>query len=419
MSANAECAPSKSSRVARGRFYSGIVLRTVYGLRRFNLLELQPGVGVYVTLEPVLIKAGVRKKGGGVLKEPHVIPAGSVLIKRSNGHGHPLYAIYEGGLYEARRGLLHAVAGYDETLVGGADGELKSTVVEIDALGAVFDFLGEWRTLAEHQREALIEALAVFVAAHDGDRNTSKVAATDSVLAVQDLCDQTGRKNPSVVKVRLSEAERELWNRHFDCRKIQPRLIYRLAVVENELELEIGAVRAVYGQIRYVVDHYRKQNPERIPSWYIDRLEKQANWLKLLKARPFAALAAKLEPWLDARIKEFRTGVLSLVFSDSHKYVLNQLERATARHFLCQVLETVSVLPTAPKAVELRAERAKQLARDFKARHAFLFPRLGKAEDPPMWRWHFREANLALGVGNLEIAKELYDLATDDLVDLA
>jgi hypothetical protein len=380
-------------------------LKTVYGRRRFSVLEPEQGAGVLITLKPVKIPVGVRVKGDGVLKEDLVIDSGSLLMRRGNRFGQPLWAIYGGGIYSARRGLLHALAGYDDSRVGGNGGEIKEALRDFAALGEVSEFLRVWRRLSAEERTAISEALLAFVGEHENDRDPNKVAALDSIESVADLCDRLGRKNPQVTSVRIEQARRAILERLSAMKSIDPRLMFRYTVVDREIDLELGVTRSIYVALRRF-----RESLDRTPrsaKELGDLLGRYERQLSFLAAAPYSRAAEDIRSYLlrFAELQSKSRTAASLAFLNS---TIARLGRLLAGHTIFGVVEDLAVLPQDPGAQAARIEEVKETIRRFKARHPACFARLRPNEAPPEWRLHFYQGARAIVAGNFPVAKAHY-----------
>lgn len=390
----------------RARFYRGVVLNTKYGRRGWDVMDLDPGAGVLVTTSTKTMLKGTKVKGGGILRFDQDVFAGSVLLRRANPYGQPMWAVHERGLYSARRAMTHAVTGYDETLVGGTGGEGKAIMTDAAALAAVTAFLSAWKSLSAEEKEALVLALHAFVGEHEDDLDPRKVAAADSVQAVSDLCDRTGRKNPLVAERRLTHAQRMLLERFRAIEAIEPRLMLRYAVLDREIDLEVGVVRQVMGKLGKLAAYL-----ERDAIGARDLVRKVLacrNSLGLLKAAPFA------NPGLTATLCLNR----ALAGEGKRLRILEAhdlLSRLAAGHSLQAIVEELAVLPTETEAKEARIARAMGHIKAFRARNMALFPELAEGADPEEWRAHFRAGGRALASNMLADAKTMFQLAAETL----
>jgi len=389
------------------RFYRWIVLKTIYGRLRFDVMDVEPGSGILVTIEAKTVAAGTKVKGSGAIKEPHAIPTGSVFVRRASQFGPPTWAVYEAGVYSARRGILHALAGYDESRIGGAGGEMRENLKDAAALAAAETFLSAWRALGDHEKVAVSDALLAFVGKHEDDLDADKAFAVDAVASVVDLRDSVGRPNPLIARGQLSVAQKKLLARVGAIKGIDPRLALRYAVLDREIDLEVGVIRKVKGTLAKLLAYLGHDaiGPEVLER----KLRACRNSLGLLKVAPFA------KPGLSCSI-ELNSALALVDPTETLRVTEATLARLAVSHFLHEIVERLGVMPSRSEEVEVRVAEAKRLVKAFRARNPAFFPKLAEGSAPDEWRSHFRTGAIALSRCAVGDAKACFERSVETLV---
>lgn len=175
------------------------------------------------------------------------IPNGSVLVRnRSTG----IYLIYEGGLFEAIRGMGHAKAGYgfDPEAAGGEIDRLYE--LRADLLQMLLPMIWDYQNLGARKRNRLAQEATRAMAKLHLVRDERKAAACHDLHGTEDPFDSLRRFNPGAHSMKVTAAAYQLSERIETAQWIAEFVDARHLAMLQELSRIYGEIAKVHRILR-------------------------------------------------------------------------------------------------------------------------------------------------------------------------
>lgn len=269
---------------------------TAYGPMEIDVRRIV-GSRIFVTHERHVFPAGIRTRGDGKLKKPFVVPRGAVLVPAwENFEGkNPelLHRIFPGGIYEALRGVTHAIRKYG---LEKGPGEIQVLRAASDRLAANLSTLMQGKRAREHELVWAKRDLATLALELEHSLDELKAAAAEKIAAASTLQVEhpSGKKSqniPATVE-RLRAAKRRIDGRLERVHRIGPRIGF----YEKTLAQAIGRIFDDLGSLRNDLERERRYIKmafsQKIRNIFADRVDRIAErLLPHLDAEPFLKTA--------------------------------------------------------------------------------------------------------------------------------
>lgn len=215
-------------------------------------------------------------------------------------------------VFSALRGTLHAILGYEPRAGAPVEGETANMLAAREEARDALLFMRAVRSLDDDARTYLTKQLLGLITRLEGSRVKLKREALAQFEKALSLRDALGRENIGALCARLVAAAARLDTRLDDVRSIVPRLLLQLAVLEQELTLMFRTLEAIEVGVRSMLQQKDVfEEPERLrrtAKHYAHQAERLADRTKVLKAKPFTALADTLGEALWAAATALRGG---------------------------------------------------------------------------------------------------------------